>query len=69
LFTDRELLSVFIGKRGDITKSAATFAQRAIAIWAGKRAMQRQFMDLLAITLKEILTEGIDQKMYLHDDS
>ena len=24
--------------------------------------MQRQFVDLLAITLKEILTEGIDQK-------
>jgi hypothetical protein len=54
------MLLSFIGKRGDITERTAAASDGAIAIWAAKAAVQRQFMNLLPITARKIPTKHID---------
>ncbi|MPN22075.1 hypothetical protein SDC9_169458 [bioreactor metagenome] len=60
LFGDRMMLLRFIRKRGNITESAAAASDGAIAIWAAKSAVERQFMNLLPITPRKIPTKHID---------
>ena len=41
LFGDRAMLLRLIGKRCHVTESATAAAQRAVAVWAAKTAVQR----------------------------
>ncbi len=60
LFCDGVILLGFVGKRGHITKSAATPPDGAIPVRTAKPAVQRQFMDFLPITAGKIATKHID---------
>ena len=60
LFRNRAVLLLFIGKRGHITERTAAATNSAIAIWAAKSTMQRQFMNLFTIAAHKIPTKHID---------
>ncbi len=61
LLHHRELLGRFIGEGRDIAEGAAATAQGTVPVWAGEGAVNGELVDLLAMTLLEILTECIDE--------
>lgn len=60
LLSNRMMLLRLIGKGGDITEGAPATSNGAIAIWAAKPTVQREFMNLLPITTRKIPTKHID---------